>query len=102
MSKHTPGPWIAAPYSSKVGAPVVSDSGRSIASVTYYPMDQEIFKNHHEESAANGRLIAAAPDLLQALKELLELTDDPKNDADPEESVFAFARSVIAKAEGRS
>lgn len=54
------------------------------------------------EEFANARLIAAAPELLEALKELLELTDDPNNDADPEESTFSFARSVVAKAEGRS
>jgi hypothetical protein len=39
--------------------------------------------------------------LLEALKALLELTDDPHNDAAPEESAFTFARAAIEKAEGR-
>ena len=56
--KHTPGKWIAAPYSSVVGRPVVSGAnGRSICNVT-----------EHAEAEANARLITAAPALLEALK----------------------------------
>lgn len=64
--KHTPGPWIAAPYSSVVGAPVVAASGRPVASVTYFKVG-EGFENHDRESKANGNLIAASPEMLEAL-----------------------------------
>jgi hypothetical protein len=65
--KHTQGPWIAASKaSSVVGLPVVAQSGRSIASVSYFNLG-EGFANHERESLANSRLIAAAPDMLQAL-----------------------------------
>lgn len=53
----TGGTWIAAPYSSVVGAPIVAaPTGRSIASVTYFALG-EGFKKHDEESAANAALI---------------------------------------------
>jgi uncharacterized protein (DUF1501 family) len=69
--KHTQGPWIAAPYSSAVGAPVVAANGRSIAKITYYALASEGFANHERESDANGRLIAAAPDMLAALQAVM-------------------------------
>lgn len=71
--KHTAGPWVAAPYSSVVGAPVVaSPNGRSIANVTYFGLGGD-FQSHDDESAANARLIAAAPDLKAAAQNALEV-----------------------------
>ncbi len=65
--KGTPGPWIAAPYSSVVGAPVVAAiSGRPIAKITYFPLGDG-FENHERESIANGKLVESAPDLLNEL-----------------------------------
>lgn len=68
-ASHTPGPWVAAAGpSSIVGWPVVSRSGRSICRLTWLETNspaEEVFK---EETRANGHLIAAAPDLLEALK----------------------------------
>lgn len=64
--RHTPGPWLAASRaSSVVGLPVVAQSGRSIASVTYFGLGDD-FQMHNDECLANARLIAAAPDLLAA------------------------------------
>jgi hypothetical protein len=70
---HTDGPWMAASKpSSVVGWPVVSQTGRSIASVTYvnHPAATEEYAAFNAESLANARLIAAAPDLLSALNDL--------------------------------
>jgi hypothetical protein len=74
LAKHTPGPWMAAAKpSSVVGWPIVAQSGRSICSLTYVqhskidppvPGDRAV----NAESRANAYLIAAAPDLLEALK----------------------------------
>ena len=68
-AQHTPGPWIAAAGpSSVVGWPVVSREGRSICRLTWLETNsptEEVFK---EETRANARLIAAAPDLLAQLK----------------------------------
>lgn len=52
------------------------------------------------EGEANARLIAAAPELLAVLKDLLEISrndsDHPKHD-----SYYDEARAVLAKAEGQ-
>lgn len=73
--KYTPGPWLAAARpSSVVGWPIVQPgTGRSICSVTYVqhskidpPVPGDSAFNR--ESAANARLIAAAPELLEALQ----------------------------------
>lgn len=94
-AKHTDGPWIAAPYSSMVGAPVVaSPNGRSIANVTYFGLGAD-FQNHDDESAANARLIAAAPDLLEAL----EFIADPLSGYIHGEA-FDKACAAIKKAKG--
>lgn len=58
MSEHTPGPWhVRAP--TDVMHAVCRLSGSIIADVGY--------SNTLEENDANGRLISAAPDLLEAL-----------------------------------
>ena len=89
-SAHTKGPWMAASNpSSVVGWPVVAPhaTGRSVCNVT----------TGHEDAAANARLIAAAPELLEALERL----------ADPAHGVnrlppwaVGIARAAIAKARG--
>lgn len=73
---HTPGPWLAGKPSSVVGWPVVSTrEGRLICNINYVQRSQ-IDPNvpgdraFNAESGANARLIAAAPDLLKAAKQL--------------------------------
>ena len=64
---HTPGPWRLTPYSSIVGRGVVAPRGIVVATVTgdgALPV-----------AKANGALIAAAPDLLEALRALVECKD---------------------------
>ena len=62
MNKHTPGPWGVA-YKDKHGQSVVKNEHIEIATCWHHCVG-EIEKEMH----ANARLIAAAPDLLQALK----------------------------------
>lgn len=81
-AKHTPGPWMAAAKpSSIVGWPVVAPRamGRSICNVTV-----------HDEAQGNARLIAAAPDMLAALKHAAANMPHPDQMID----------DAIAKAEG--
>lgn len=57
----------------------------------------------YAESIANARLIAAAPEMLAALRELVVITDAQMEELSPTQKVvMRKARAVIAKAEGRS
>lgn len=63
-AKHTPGPWYCHPngygaYRIKTGQ---DDTSPTLCSRNYWDSSD----SRAEESAANGRLIAAAPDLLEA------------------------------------
>ncbi len=92
MSKHTPGPW-------------------SLPFITERPIQQEVFgpderiarvelpgNSRHDEQVANARLIAAAPELLDALEKLLHETDEGTQLCARE---FAEqAKAAIAKAKG--
>lgn len=73
MSKHTPGPWRTFPVNFSECTPgqpgIDSDSGRTI--VVFGLGDEDdcgVHGNDAAERVANARLIAAAPDLLQALQ----------------------------------
>ena len=70
----TPGPWMAAAKpSSIVGWPVVSRAGGSICNLSWLgqkPADvsDERYAAYRAEVEANGRLIASAPALAEALE----------------------------------
>ena len=106
MSAHTPGPWE-----------INEGDGMAIAKVSHYaitaPCTADIGSGlSREETLANARLIAAAPDLLAALKAVSETGEDcPMCDRgrlrNPQKShwpecPFGRAYAVIAKAEGTS
>lgn len=101
--KHTPGPWEI-----KDGRYIDSPSGW-IADVLSYPAYRAATDNDSEEQKANARLIAAAPDLLEALK-ACELAMDtaalhglpqelPPTYRDSWADAHIAARAAIAKAE---
>lgn len=98
MSKHTPGPWVAGRIfeeSRWVEIYKIKDNG--MPSLPFAACK-------HFDEEANARLIAAAPDLLDVLKELaaldfgaLIMNDDDERRID---FVARKARTAIAKAEG--
>ncbi len=90
MSNHTPGPWSLHETISDTARYlyVRSESG-IVAEVT--PLD---------EVDANARLIAAAPELLGALKEVLPLLAE-FTWANSWHNLYAIALAAIAKAEGQ-
>lgn len=66
--------------------------------------DSEILDPIHNENRANALLIAAAPDLLEALQGLLTHAPQPKKKIRDEFHYILYreaARKAIAKAEGR-
>lgn len=106
--KHTPGPWKAEfwDYGDELW---FGGSGAGMWSIgPAYLGGDGPEKEGLERMEADARLIAAAPDLLAALKtfvaeyvELVESGDAGFWDAEEEAKVIA-ARAAIAKAEGRS
>lgn len=96
-SKHTPGPWIIDP---KYLSEVQTSSMLTVATCWHeHAAGQTIdvvgvVECSLEESAANARIIAAAPELLECLKDARRLlTDQDAID-------LAHIDEVIAKAEG--
>lgn len=89
--KHTPGPWL------KSGCVVLSnDEDRGMRFATA----ERVRGRNPEEQEANARLIAAAPELLEAIKELIHL---PGYNAQAFGGAVPMAKilKAIDKAEGR-
>jgi hypothetical protein len=95
-TQHTPGPWK---FGSKTDGDLYK---RNIAGVDGYHVAAVSSRDDHEVDA-NARLIAAAPDLLEALQDLFDadmehvLMGDGKDD---QIEAIAKARAAIAKATG--
>ncbi len=87
-AKHTPGPWIADGYNVRVR------NGRYVAYTgPSHTPDSEYPKQCSEEDKANARLIAASPELLEALEKAVSRQGFSNDD-------LISARAIIAKAKG--
>ena len=105
MSKHTSGPWIVDHEDDDYITQQNVAEDISIAQIL--PIDKGGPKGFHRgsETDANARLIAAAPDLLEAL---IDIADDYEERFDMEspstnpsmKMVVQAARAAIAKARG--
>ena len=92
-AKHTPGPWQAC----DVGD--YSDYDGRCRVILGNDLRIAVVLGDHDESAANARLIAAAPDLLEELEDMVSLVEYLMNDSyDSKET--AEARAAIARAKG--
>jgi hypothetical protein len=81
--QHTPGPW-------------------SLEAVKDYLRHEDTgIDTEHPEALANARLIAAAPELLEELRNLAQGLADYANDSEAELPDTFRAWDIIAKAEGR-
>ena len=98
-AQHTPGPWHSEGYPRYVGPTVVSPDG-PVCAISTGPLDRTLPRM---PAAANARLIAAAPDmlnLLTAADRLDELTGE--NLAVYARTFAALARAAIARATGEN
>lgn len=101
MSEHTPGPWkvnLSTPADGFecywITACPVSNQERELATVT---------GPHNANNGANAHLIAAAPDLLAALKQMVaDYGDVPEPYDSDGQAVISAARAAVAKADGQS
>lgn len=114
MSKHTPGPWAVQKAEDCLGRKlddlvewVVTGNEHDLWISTGPTWDQD----HSEESEANARLIAAAPELLEALVHMVKWhgkrelpTSDSKVESllpiDQQNDEVRLAMQAIAKATG--
>jgi hypothetical protein len=97
VSKFTPGPWKYDTYG--MSAYVFTDSKleEAICDLEYDTDDPDAEDDARELVRANARLISAAPDLLDALREFVRRFES----ADDEPAYVVRARAAIAKAESR-
>ena len=102
-AKYTPGPWEADYGATKghiksLGMPRPEGQDWT-PTPTVCRYDVETPSLSEAEKAANGRLIAAAPELLEALEEVLQVNDNlAMFDSELPEEVIKKIQSVIAKA----
>lgn len=96
-TKHTPGPWLPSRFGSQV---LTGDSWSTICTIPG-PAKWEDQRGDYEQEyewqnqEANARLIAAAPDLLEALRDVIDCV---MGGIAPR-TAWEKARAAIAKAE---
>jgi hypothetical protein len=97
MIKHTPGPWMDdqadhdAPYQD-----IRIKGGSPRRTVCIVWIDDAPVHDFNAEQDANARLIAAAPDMLQALQAVLAFIEGEPDAVEP----FDMVRAAYAKAGG--
>jgi hypothetical protein len=106
---HTPGPWFHIPRARDGHVDIITDRednrGRAFIQVGSPEAEYPILDYPHDnKQTANARLIAAAPELLAALKELAGwgLCHTSPLDAKSPHNLLIAAVEAIAKAEGRA
>lgn len=102
--KHTPGPWSVDEDDAFQGWPFIPISSETQRICEVQPGENDVVD---EVSRTNARLIAAAPDLLEALRNAAGFLDNPisrrRNDGDAfYAETVASIRAAIDKAGGRS
>lgn len=98
MSAHTPGPWRVFPGH----FPGIDANSDSVVLFGRHYEDCGIRGVNEEERLANANLIAAAPDMLAALRDALHTLEHSSGDEPGwAKGSIAVIRAAIAKAEGR-
>lgn len=88
---HTPGPWQLRTVDQSLGTIETADGKFIIANTCQLRAND--YQSNHAERRANARLIAAAPDLLEALELIANTGMDARQ-------CMLTARAAIAKATG--
>ena len=100
MSKHTPGKWYAFWNENFWQINTESDEFQDMCIGDVCESSEIFDRDHkaHDHAEANARLIAAAPDLLEALEEFInDIVPNNQND-----KLWVAGRAAIAKARGES
>lgn len=106
MSNHTPGPWHAATADewrtasgehAQWGRFDISAGSKDPTAENYYRVASVSNVNNSEQNQANAKLIAAAPDLLHALRDLVDVMTGRM---DGETVALHNAMAALLKADG--
>ncbi|MFC4923622.1 hypothetical protein [Delftia deserti] len=97
QDKHTPGPWEAT--GNFVRSPMHQPEGLP-RGVQIVECRDGYFLPHTEEAKANARLIAAAPDMLAALRDVVAVMERDLAGLVVIRPELTAARAAIAKATG--
>jgi len=103
MSEHTPGPWKVEPQLDGE-IPISGHSWGSYLEIADIHLGG--FEQVDSEAEANARLIAAAPELLEAIKAYekehhFNAIQGKPHSSSKEASAWVRVRAAIAKAEGK-
>lgn len=103
MSAHTPGPWVFEHDEDDDKFVVWLDPNHGYYQSQRAPIEREAWflrDDQRAEAEANARLIAAAPELLAALIDVLAYVGFATAENQPAEGALANARAAIEKARG--
>ena len=103
MSAHTPGPWGLAQYAKGAALPIPFIEHKTIAVFSDGARQGDVAYMQHglwgdDQALANARLIAAAPELLEALQAVQAFVHGQADAVEP----FGLVRAAIAKATGEA
>lgn len=103
MANFTQGPWRFLEGNdydegANVGRPLTVCGGNNDDLVNVYSADDSTVSVSREEAVANAHLIAAAPELYEALSHLLVIAGFPITDS--QSAIFNRARTALRKARG--
>ena len=99
--KHTPGPWKKEINDYDRSLEITDRKGKPIANIySGFLCCEWDFIMTQEEEKANANLIAAAPDMYEALKELFKLLEGDKAPKWRAIAFYDIAKKALAKAEG--
>lgn len=97
MNKHTPGPWSIRPIG---GYPIIQSETGTLVAKTDCSLNSGNFVAGIDVSRANARLIASAPELLEALENIFPHAAVRIQGTTDGEPILEQARAAIRKARG--
>lgn len=101
MTDYTPGPWEFEPEGKACGPYVTDGNGRTICDLYFLtPAFGTVVVHSATEARSNAHLIAAAPELLEALEGMCDMASHSEMEYSERRRIMRAARLAIQKAKG--